>query len=606
MIGCRLLFGSLDLTAGGTGGYKFSVLADDADFGSPVPVETAIQSLLQDGSLTSTTSYDNRTTTFVVKITAIDGGALAAGERALALETGKRNSLVWYPPGGFVQPTRFQVVTSSLTYEFDDMSEIQLERVYRLKCEALPFGQSLNSVTTSASGLSAATTLDTCDAVGGWSIVSGGNAADITADATIKYEGSASVKCGHFADAAVSSGFYTYYYSTTNQDTVTPTVPYSTGAGSYMSVWVQLDSTYSPSGVDVVGGLKTVAMTSTGAGTQTFSPVAVETATGGWVRYAWPVNPGLTVTKVVFTTVQYWASAIVGRKYVHYDLIGLSATGAAKRLVHSLDIRGSARTPGSLIVQAPGTALGEVFACSFPEDAQPLGFAPDCRRYYTGSSTVADTAAINGTAITGSASFDVPLTTFNPGTFQVIVRANHTTANPVLTVTAQLYIGGVAVGSVMSVDGTPIIASGGTSEYAFMSIGFIGLPQQSIQAPGSTAVVRLTVPFQNGMTRIDDVYIAPVDAAVSVIDCGTGAVSATGASSYLWIDAPSIDQPGGGWWRGVSADRTNAVSAIPTARALGRHLMTPPRMRAFVTSPAAGLSLYVDYVPQWFTHAWGE
>lgn len=141
-----LLFGDLELVdtlTGWSANYTVETLADDASWGNPQPVEVAIKSLLQDGSIVATTGHDNREAFLRVRLKSGDGIGLALAEQALNAEVGRLNTLTWTPPDGFGPPTVFEVVTSSLEHVFDDVDELRLQRTYGLRLVCHPFARSV-------------------------------------------------------------------------------------------------------------------------------------------------------------------------------------------------------------------------------------------------------------------------------------------------------------------------------------------------------------------------------------------------------------------------------------------------------------------------------
>jgi hypothetical protein len=59
-----LVLGSFNLTDWAGVAYNTSVIAEGTSRGAPVPIEVAVKSWLQDGSVVVTQGYDNRTGTW--------------------------------------------------------------------------------------------------------------------------------------------------------------------------------------------------------------------------------------------------------------------------------------------------------------------------------------------------------------------------------------------------------------------------------------------------------------------------------------------------------------------------------------------------------------
>lgn len=169
----------LDLIAGtGTEGYLIEALSDDTTWGNPAAVVTEVLSQLQDGSLASVDSYDNREAIVRVRISGPDGAALAAGEAALVKAvagTDGRGLLTWTPPADASPPAVFEVVYGHLNFEMDDEAETQTqgpERMYLLTLVCKPFARSVDKIEVPGLPVNtgaAPITIDDGSSVTGWS-----------------------------------------------------------------------------------------------------------------------------------------------------------------------------------------------------------------------------------------------------------------------------------------------------------------------------------------------------------------------------------------------------------------------------------------------------
>lgn len=576
----RLFLGDLELTQSPTGEVGFnpfvlSVLAEGADLGDPEPVEQAIRSLLRDGELVSTVSYGNRQVVFLVTVTAATAAGLAEGELALALQTGKRNTLDYYPGGIFGAPTRFQVLTSAIQYDYDDEEEtFGGERTYRLVCTCLPFGESLAEVTVTAPNVStigAATTID-----------SGSSTVNTTAiGGTTKFvDTTATRDTGVTSAATAADQLYTF------------------------------DASYSVSQSGVDPGPSRVLSASISADNIAFTPVTVFSL--GWVgtseRYAFQAGVSWRYLRVS-VRVSRPGNATPAVQSFTFGNVARRTVGGNYSL-QTFAVRGSSRAPGSVHTTA-AEALGEVLVATIPEDKITGAFRPDVRTNYlnAGTATLSANAqsfftggAYNFTT-KGTASnprFDVPAITLRPGSYQVVLRSTRG-ANNTQGVTAQLVsgAGGTPFGEIGEVTNTFATAS---ANLDFNVIGFIELPPQRTDAPAVDLFVRL-IPYSSAAFVVDDIYLLPAEADVSIFNLGTGTLGVNAASNHLWIDAPDQDQPSGGYWRGITTDRSNLTSAIPVATALGLHNFSPGNMRVFVAAETTGAVTDFTYVPHWFTHA---
>lgn len=608
----RFTLGALELTD-----YPFSVQFG-TDMGHPESVYELLGSLLPDGGIESLSRRENRTITLPILIEGADLAEVAAAEAALIAECDKqRNTLTIDPGDGFGPPTVFDTFAASPSWTRDDNEEMATLRRWTLTIKALPYGRSVDKIIDDAGTppVSAGTLLYACDSATGWSKWStyagfgGPVGTDITADSTVKIEGAASVR----AHAQYS---YNYYESTkwtfyTSSDKVTG-LSLDTDTGGYLAISIKVVFTD-----QVLGGpgLRQLWMT-TAAGEQEITNfVAVERRADGFVRYAWPVSSGLIVTGLRFEVMQTSVAAYPETPYVWYDRVELLPSATTDhQIVKQLEVRGSARTSGSLRISAPSEAiaLGSVLAITAPTAELPAGFQPDGRRWVTQGSTTPDVTALGGSylmpdsdAYSASAPskpiFDIPVNmlTAGPYTMVALVKAESTSLK--FGVQAQLQIGASSVGPTSSAEVSP---SGLLTGWQFIPVGTVYLPPLPIQG-ANTENSKVRLLFKGA--KFADIYFIPAwevggrqVADYSIVDCGTGAVEPGGASSSLWIDTPSTSQPQGGWWRGPTADRLNAQSAWPDAKKPGVHAFKPGSLTAFLVSTGAqGPTMALEYYPAW-------
>ena len=168
--GYQLLVGDLAVMERAYPGFTFELLAEDRNFGNPVPVAQVIESLIRDGNLTTTVKYDNRVATFTLVIRATDARTLAQAEDVFLAEMDRPTTLTWQVPYG--PPTVFDVVRSWTEFDSSrDLDEVlHLERRWLLSFECLPFVRSAETVTINYTG--PATTVPL--ALAGWTVVGAG------------------------------------------------------------------------------------------------------------------------------------------------------------------------------------------------------------------------------------------------------------------------------------------------------------------------------------------------------------------------------------------------------------------------------------------------
>lgn len=589
--------------SGGSGGsYELSILSDSAAFGEPQPVEATLDSLLRDGALTRWDHDENRELSFLVRITASDLSALASGLEDLRLETNRPNTLTWTPPDGYGAPTAYEVQTSSLhEYNgYDDLAALRNQAVFRLRLICLPYGRSVNKITDDAqpASWSAGTVYDDGTSATNWSGWLAYRTPAVVVDA-----GAVRIDYGNKGVvSALSDGEPIVQWK--NLDTRSG-LSISTGSGGYLSLLVRLEKAPFTNDVQLsTGGVARTRVQSitlaTPTGTLTPVVSAVEQLSDGSVRYAMAVDAGLTITAVTVESLQYaYAVDSPSDPRVWYDSLTFSsATTTANQYAKVVDVAGSVRAPGAIRVSAP-IALGWVLLCSVADDAIATGFTADVTKWKTsGPSRTADAPVINGGYFAASGTayvFEIPVAMLTEGAYTVVML-NRTGSGMTTTVTAQLVIGGVTVGDAQTITNSePATYSGA---YRMFSVGELYLPPVPIQGADSTAKVRLTIPGSTS-AAFAEMWLIPTWGDLTLADCGTGAVSASGASSYFWADSPTPDRPMGSWWRGASSDRSLARSAAADLLQPGRHILYPPRTRILVAASAAsGPTVTVDYFPR--------
>lgn len=601
----RVTLGELDLTDAPYG-IEFGF-----DMGSPQNVAVELVSRLQDGEVISSTRSSNREVQFSVIVEGSDMVELAEAERALILEADKpRNTLTLDPGDGYGAPTAFDTFRAQVRFVRDDSMEMANLRRYTVSIVCLPFGRSITKVRVDTVGApTGGTVVNTMESTTGWSSAAGNVAPLIAVDSTQFYAaGTGAVKVK--ATSSSTSSGVGYYgqdvtYAGVSRDTLTG-LAVDTGAGGYMSVLVRYEWPTTP---DYVADLPPSAMRLIRytVGATTYDPTffaseavpGIGTGGGTFVRYAWAVPAGVTVSEVEFLSYQYVRADLAPSfvPHVWYDSLTLStgvSTSAA--VLSTVDVLGSVRAPCALEVTGSG-GLGEVWALTVDNGTQPTGFSPAIRQWLSAGTTTVDADAISGTSVElggsfeGGPTFDVPLDLVAAGNYEVWLRVD-AGSNAYFAARADLVIDSTVVGTSTESAGsysTPVAG------YRMASAGRLTLPPTAVENVGAGAYVRIRI---KGGGALDLVLLRPVAAALTVVDCGTGSTGPAGASTRLWIDSPSLANPQGGWWRGTAADRVNARSAISTAKALGRHYLTPPQTRTYVlTTGSTGSAVVFEYFP---------
>lgn len=586
---CRLVFGALELTDP-LGPYV--VHGEGADLGNPVPVVVAMERMLQDGAVASTLRNDNRTQRFFVTVKGADGIALAENERALVLETGKRNTLSWTPPDGYAPTTVFDVQTSWLDNSFDDLGELRGERVYGLTITALPFGRSVDPVLADAVFDGTSTVVDGMNAATGWTATApGGAALTLSVDTTT------------FA-TATGSLTATKSYTPPNTSTLhVDEMQFHRAASFAMS-----GAEYLTLQVRTQYATQQVLLDYTKAGVRTINAelISSESMPAGFTRYKWRVGDG-TVSDLTFRVRQYMESETPPASMQAWadDLARVTASGAStKQSLRLLPVTGSARTPGSLQISHATSALGQTLVFTCPDKGD--GYRPDLRRWRTsGPAVTSDATTVSGSVETIESTtptvtvLTAPARMLAEDAYWLMVRAKRTSGAGGLLADVRTKLNGVTLSTVA------LAASGMTTAYKNHLLGSAYLPGVALP-PGSAATVEITL-RTDGVANIqfDEAWLFRADGVLTEVDCGSAAPSAGGSSNRLWLDTASVERPTPAVWVGVAADRTDARYAGPVlSGGLSQHEFTPPTMEVFVvTSNAVGPTVTLQHHPRWHTNA---
>lgn len=588
----RLVLGDLDLNAD-YGNYRLETLADDASFGNPQPVEVAIASLLADGAIASTTRHDNREAFFRVLVSAGDGTGLAEGEAALVAQLARRNELAWTPPAGWGPTTVFEVATSSLTHTFDDQAELRLQRAYGVRLVCLPWGRSVGRVVTPAVAEGTPTVVDAMDSATGWTAkkAQGYNAGPVpvTVDSTVYATAPAALMASAAPDTFGPSHEATIEFTRAGS--------FSMAGDEYLAVQTRTEYPGLIQGLSFVRGGTRIPST----------PVSSTAMPGGWVRSVFYVGDG-TIADVQVSIRQSLDADQYGlpasmRAWVD-DLQRVSASGGTvKQSSRLLDVVGSVRTPGSLQVSHPTSALGDVLVYTRPDHGD--GYRPDLRRWRTSGPAVSDdTAAVSGksetlrTSLPSATKLTVPAASIAPGAYALMARVKASVSS-VLYMRVSTVLNGVTLASTAIMSAT--VAS---TEWARVILDTVLLP--NVTLPAETAANLLVEVWAQGTAVIfDEAWLFGLDGVLTEVACGTSAPSVGGSANRLWIDNPTIDRPTPAVWVGTQADRSDAWGAGPVLQGgMAQHQFSPPVMTVFVaTSNAAGAEVTLSHYPRWHTHA---
>jgi hypothetical protein len=592
-----LVLGAFNLTDWSGSAYQTQVIAEGTSKGSPVPLEVAVKSWLQDGSIVVTQGYDNRTVTLRVKLRGLTLTAVSQAEAALNAELGKPNTLTWTPASG--PASVFVVVTSSMDLApstDEDIAEGLAAypwRTYniRLLCEAFTRSAAETTAAALAANGTTTTNVDTGSATTNWtgavngvttspSVVSG--AVGISSAATLNAQGTATVD-------------------------LTRTSAITTSATKYLVVdWkgqAGLNPAISATG-DGVDLLKVGQAPSPTAGyTRTWFYAAAASVTALRLRASFDGN-GLSLPQGSSVTLSFFVDNL--------DRSDIKpAIGTARQTARSLDIVGSARTQGSLAIEHASSALGDLLVLVWPEEAG-TAYQPPLRPWRVSGGTVTtDSATVSGATepITGStATYDVPLSKLIDGLHLVSLRLKPSVINLAASVTwtTQVRVNGVDVGPSQT-GTTAMVLSSGLAQTAFeiFTIGRTQLPPTDVDTQSTTAVVRVTLAAtSSGTVTLDEAWLLNTDVGQFVqVGCGTAAPSSGGTANRAWIEPAAVGRPRPTVRIGFASDRSDSFFPS-TMKAWQAPQFKPPRMNIFVvTTNALDPTVTLRHFPRWHTNA---
>lgn len=612
-----VLGGTLDLTADTLHGCKLSVLGQDMSLGSPMPIESAVRSLIQDGAILRTQGYENAEVAFNIMLEAPDSLSLNEAEAVIWSLLGKPTTLEWTPPDGLVT-TVYDIVTSRLAESFDDMDALATRRRYVIVLTRLPWARSTTQIVENSGGApsSPGTIVNNCESTTGWGRGALDSSVPPAVDTAIFHEGAGSVR--------MAAGSYSYGTSqgspamlALSTDMLTG-LSIDTGIGGYMSIWIRTlwtDTVWDNYFRPIPSGVETMRVQYDGrwGGSQPWDRgevpfVASEVAPDGFVRYVWRVEPGRTVTGLYWEVKQHRWGYDSAVPQVWYDALALSTAATTdNQIVIQRDIKGAVRAPGSIRVSAPddGVALGSVLVATVAETEVGVGFRPDMRRWVTAGSTTTDATALHGSYFSAPSDFgsgvqfEAPVSMFRPGNYAAVMLVKTSSPDTVYNfgVQAQLTFGGVATGAPSVAEVHTAVPNGWTC----VPVGTVRIPD--VKDASTTARIRVRI---KGSTPVSEVFLVPEAAAMTIAECGSGTVSGSGASSHLWLEAPTPANPSGAAWRGPSLSGTNRrrLSLVSELRVPGNHLFEPGRMLCWcVTTGAQGPTVETSYYPHGHTNA---
>ena len=530
-----LVLGAFDLTQAASAG-RAGVEASGTTKGGPVPIDVAVKSWLQDGSIVVTQGYDNREVNVRVRLWATTLTALNQAEAALFAEIGEPNLLTWTPSGG---PASVFVVVTSALLEDDggnnaDLLEFQrLIRTYniRLTCEA--FVRSATETVTAALAATGTTTtlLDACSATTGWTgFVDGGAVSPATGGGQITLTATLATK-----------GSHTFALQKTFAATTTST--------KYLIV------RWKPP-----VGKRFSTLTAIGDGVSLPLIAELPSSVSGYANsYFMVAAASLAVTRVEWTGF----ADETGSAVLTLDQVDISdvkpIVGTGRQQHRSLVVGGSARAPASLVLESATAALGDAIVYVYDDDDTTITYGPSMRQFRTAGQTVtADATRISGSREPlsgGGVTLQVPVGLFPQGSYHLL---GHLSASSSVTAavgtTTKTYLGGNPLGS--SSDSTSVAL---TTTWTTYVLNKFTLP--TVDLPfGSPALMEMSISAPaTGSPLWDEFWLLNVDLGSYIrVDCGTGAGTVGGSARRLFIKPPTVAVPRPTIRIGHSADASDS------------------------------------------------
>jgi hypothetical protein len=587
-----LVLGAFNLTDWSGSAYQTQVIAEGTSKGSPVPLEVAVKSWLQDGSIVVTQGYDNRTVTLRVKLRGLTLTAVSQAEAALFAELGKPNKLTWTPASG--PATVFMVVTSSMDHApstDEDIAEGLAAypwRTYniRLLCEA--FTQSASESVSTALGSTGATTttLDACAATTGWTgTIDGGSVTPTAPSGAVLLTGTVSAKTSH------SFSLQKTFAATTSSTNL-----------------LQVDWQKPSGGIGITDTFAT-RLRATGDGTALEVVAEGSNPATGYTRTWFKVTAStLAVTR--FDWSGYFPTG--GSVQLAIDNVAVTNVnpiiGNGRQSLRSIKVGGSARAPGTLVILGGSTALGNgVIAYVYGADSSATGYTPPLRPWRTSGNTVTtNTALVSGASEPlngGTVTFTIPIDQFVPKGSYVLMARMMTSGGGTATVswTASTTVGSNTVNSIAGSQSVTM-----TAAYQNFALAKLILPTNDVGLDSSGGTLQVTLTASAACTY-DEAWLFHSDlGALIQVDCGTNAVT---GGKRLFIDSPSVAEPrptvrmSSASVPSTATDRSGAFTPA-TVQAWQIPRYSPPQVNLFLVTPnVADPTIYFVYFKHWHTNA---
>lgn len=557
-----LTLGSLPLTRSfpdETHGYSFDVLAEGVGFGVAAGVQEVVTSLLADGDLVRTSRYGNREVTFKVEVTGPSLAALAQGEAALRREVGRANLLTWQAPDVISVPTVFEVVTSEMSQDFDDLDELARRRVFAVTLTCAPFARSVDAVTVTALAPAAGVTATISDGstTTSWTAAS---------PATITSDGADLTVSG--TDSTVLAGY---------------SAAVSFASTRFLVVDVTLNGLPLNFRLFVTGSSRVV------------EPVVVRATSQTRFLYVYDLD-GVSATNL-----QFWvySPTVSSKSFKIHDVSRTDTIPqvSTRQTARSIEVHGTERTPCSLRVNpAAGEAMGLTIVHTAPESG--AGYFPSLRRWrVSGNPETVETGSLSGKkeAVTATPIVaQMPITSLPEDGYALMAYMRSSVAGtfPVTwqarTIVGSTYLGGH--------EGVANLRFPTANVWTLVPIAVVTLPPVRA-ASGGLVQFNLTRTVVNEEIYLDEWWPFRVGD-----DCALTIVNSADAS-FLWLDSPDVNSPVPRVWVSNDSDRADQRHPGPGLMAQGNHVLTS-RTSVFVASTGIqSPSVNVTYHPRWHSNA---
>lgn len=567
-------------------GWLIEAVAEGASFGNPEPVVEIVQSLLTDGALAVTQRWDNREITIKVRLSGVDGDAIAAAEAALMAEVlaTEKSPLVWTPPTDNAAVTVFDVVNARLDRDYegwDDDEVLQENRYFLLTLTCLPFARTEEKTVVPAlsSGSATATVIDACTSFTNWTASFLG-LTGTSSGSTGGYVYAQGTKAGAAA-LALSRNFPT---------------PVPMGGDTYLRVTVQAShvGTYSAFYDSPDSG---------GWGPYPLTLAASRTSSIGGAFDFYYYTPDVPSDSI--DSLQLYLEIPSGGSSTAYlrihEVSRTSSIPAGRQGSRNASVSGSAPTQAALRVydSTPAALGGDILVYT----SRNTDWLVSLRQYRTSGDTVtADPTAVSGA--TNPLSIEgidcrIPASVFTQGTYALLARVNITTAGSIswrASTRASMAGGSTPGASATEIAGSMPVAV--TSGFTVMPLATFTLPRIAVE--GQQAVL-IQIWGASGAGTFDEAWLFSLD------DGALTWIKDTESLTWIEIRSPELGSARPSVYGGLAADRSDGVCIDWKCESFGVHRFDPGIMQIFTVTPNTTASKSeIEFYPRYHSHVTTE